>query len=560
MRHNAIFALCLFIAASAIGGENPAPEDCTVAISCKVERRPFFGTGSVISPQGYILTSTTVVPPGATQIIVLLSGEFQATAAIVGIDESLELALLRIEPPEGRPLDHFVIRKSSSVELGEIVMTVSNLPRLAWSRPELSVSVGLLSGRYNLARQLAPQPVFIGEVLETTAATNPGSDGGPLLDGSGRLIGMLSLNVCDARWLGCAVPIDALLPHVQDLIKENLKNRGGEAADIRTVDRRGEPLFPAWEERAARFRSAAATVKSVVVALEVERVADEPRFLRAVPRGMTGLFMQELHARPKCAVTGVIVDANGWIATTYYNIAGELKGVTVILPDGRKLDATIIGWDQERDLALLKVNATKLPVIELADDAELGEYVCALGRSPEPDRLTLTAGILSAVGRDGNTRLQFDAKANIGNTGGPLIGLDGKCYGIVNGVTPVSAQGQNSGVAFALWGQALRDTIEELRGGARIARRPRAAIGVALARGPADLRGVFIAQVMDGSAAASAGLKARDVITKVDDIDTDVEEQIINHVRSKKPGDKVTLTLRRNAREFIVEITLGEAQ
>ncbi len=216
MRKFQVVPLFALLMGAATGAEEIAPRDlparCSVAITAKVGAQSYFGTGSIISPLGYVLTSTTVVPPGATEIKVVSPGRFTLDGVLLKADETTELALVRVEPPKDTAFPALTIRDSKTAALGEVMMTVSNSFQLARSDGELSVSVGLLSGRYKLGRKLANQTVYLGEAIETTASTNPGSDGGPLLDGSGQLIGVLSLNASNARWLGVAVPIEVMLP------------------------------------------------------------------------------------------------------------------------------------------------------------------------------------------------------------------------------------------------------------------------------------------------------------------------------------------------------------
>lgn len=562
--HALFFALLTTTAAHA---EEIAPPDlpgrCTVAIRAKRAGHSFYGTGSIISSLGYVLTSTTVVPPRSDVINVVSPGRFTLAGTLLLADEKTELALVRVDPPKDKPFPAFAIRDSATTQLGEIVMTVSNSFDLARRDGELSVSVGLLSGRYKVTRKLARQPVYLGDVIETTAATNPGSDGGPLLDGSGQLIGVLSLNVSDARWLGVAVPVEIMLPRItkaidDDLAKRKIRRR---RRAVRIVRKPGRAIYPKWEARAAKFRDAAGKVAASVVAIKVDRLKDDPRFTRRPRIGRTGpaALLREMLKRPKGATaTGVIVEPGGWIATSYFNIAGQLKSLSVVLSDGRTLPGKVVGWDQERDLALIKVDAAGLPAVSFQPSVSSGTYVCVLGRSPEPTNLTLTSGIVSAIGRRENSLLQFDARANVGNTGGPLIGLDGRCLGIVGGVTPNSQHGQNSGVAFATWSAVLPKAIAELKKGVKITRRPRAVLGVVGAPGAVDLRGVLVARVAPNSPAAKIGIRRNDSIMKIDETEIEGLAQLINLIRNKKPGEKIKLLIRRRSRQMEFEAVLEE--
>jgi len=159
----------------------------------------------------------------------------------------------------------------------------------------------------------------------------------------------------------------------------------------------------------------------------------------------------------------------------------------------------------------------------------------------------------------------------VGNTGGPLVGLDGRCLGIVGHVSTNSRHGQNSGIAFATWSKVLPAAIEELKKGKKIKRRPRPVLGVVGAPGAVDLRGVLIARVLPDSPAAKAvilgpdgtpgketGLMRNDSILTIDEVELEGLAELVNYIRSKKPGDKVRMTVRRRAREMQVEATLAE--
>ncbi len=540
------------------------PARCTVALNSKVGDKPFFGTGSIISPLGYVLTSTTVVPPGATEVNVISPGHFELKGTLLKADEKSELSLVRVEPPKDKPFPFFTIRDSSTAELGEVVMTVANSWQLALSSGELSVSVGFLSGRYNVTRTLAEQPVYLGEVIETTASSNPGSDGGPLLDGSGQLVGVLSLNVCDARWLGIAVPVNVMLNDIEQAIKEDMAKRKVTArvSPLKIATRPGTPIFPKWEARAIMFRNAAKKVAGSVVAIKVDRIQDAPEFTRQpkMPLPKNSHLLSEILKRPNASVTGVIVDPDGWIATSRFNVAGQLRSIKVVLPSGKELDAKLAGWDANRDLALLKVEATGLPAVQFESKTSVGSYACVLGRSPAPENLTLTAGIISAVGRGPHALLQFDAKANVGNTGGPLISLDGKCLGIVGGVTVNSQHGQNSGVAFATAHDALAKTMERLKTGAKIASEVKPSLGITVAEGAEDLKGALVAGVNPGSAAEAGGLHAQDIILKIGDVEVHDYGQVTKLINARKPGEKVKFLIRRGDKEMELVITLGEVK
>jgi len=250
----------------------------TVAIRCQAGNTPggFVGTGVVVNKAGYILTSTTVVPPKAHDIRVSFQGPRTLPARLVVADEKLELAVLKVDAPGEMRLAVMPLGSSDRAAVGQTVVTVGDGYSMFARSGQFTVSLGIISGKYELTRQIAPQPVYVGAALETTATVAPGMDGGPLLDSAGRLIGMLSLNVSDARWMGVAVPIDVLREPLDKAIAEDAAKAGIGPEEIRlTGDAgRGTPLFPAQERQDLAFAQSARRAAESVVAIEVDRKSE----------------------------------------------------------------------------------------------------------------------------------------------------------------------------------------------------------------------------------------------------------------------------------------------
>jgi len=178
----------------------------------------YYGSGAVIDPAGLVLTSTTVVPRGAEEIQVYLRGGRVLPAKVVRIDEANELSLIRIEDGgRGRPFPWVELGDSSKVALGELALTFGNAFRSIEADDQVSMGRGVVSGFYDL-RKTVSESQYTGPAIETSAPLNGGTDGGPLIDGEGRLIGVLSLNYSLSRWLGTAVPINRLKPLIRQEI------------------------------------------------------------------------------------------------------------------------------------------------------------------------------------------------------------------------------------------------------------------------------------------------------------------------------------------------------
>ncbi|MHC4717286.1 MAG: S1C family serine protease, partial [Planctomycetota bacterium] len=367
-------------------------------------------------------------------------------------------------------------------------------------------------------------------------------DGGPLLDGAGRLIGLLCLNLSDARWLGVAVPSDVLLDPLSKAVRTHSRARGTPAR-LTVVDSAGPPAFGAHQRRADALRRAMGAVAPSVVAIETVRHSDKSaRLPRTRPIGPYAGIVK----RPDAPVTGLIVGADGEILTSHFNIAGNLKSLHVILPDGRKLPARRMGWDAFRDLALLKVDARGLPAAELAAaKLPVGTPVAALGKSPDPAAVTMTTGIVSAAERFDATAMQIDARTNYGNAGGPVIDAAGRCVGLVAHVRTDGMWSQNSGVGFAVSAESIRSVLPRLRAGEVIARPKKGFLGVRTGSAGLDAGGVRVQAVLPNTGAHRAGLKARDVITHIDEQAVNEPRDLTRVILRRKPGDVVTLTVRR---------------
>ena len=257
--------------------------------------------------------------------------------------------------------------------------------------------------------------------------------------------------------------------------------------------------------------------------------------------------------------TGFVYDAKGDIVTNEHVIDGAAS-VKVKLYDGSTVKATVVGSDISSDLAVLHVDvpAGKLQPLVLADSSkvEVGEGVVAIGNPFGLDD-TVTSGIVSAVGREiaapDNTpiegAIQTDAAINHGNSGGPLLDLQGHVVGVTSQIQ--SDGGGNEGVGFAIPSNLVSSVASQLVAGGKV---QHALLGVTpeVASG-----GVGIASVESGSGADKAGLKVGDVITAVDGNPVTTPEKLRAIIAQHAPGDRLTLTIRRDGATKTVEVTLG---
>jgi serine protease Do len=270
--------------------------------------------------------------------------------------------------------------------------------------------------------------------------------------------------------------------------------------------------------------------------------------------------------------SGFIISADGYILTNNHMV-GEAEKVEVKLADGRPFTAKIIGADPETDVAVVKIDAGNLPYLELADSdsLEVGEWVLAIG-NPFGLSHTVTAGIVSAKGRSGlnldtpypptyQNFIQTDAAINFGNSGGPLINLDGKAVGIN---TAIVGPGGNIGIGFAIPINMAKNIADQLIAGKGI---ERGYLGVQLldldpnlaeAFGLKDTKGVLIPEVTEGSAADKAGLKHNDVILEINGEPVESADSFRNRIAMLKPGTEVKLTIWRDEKRKTITATLAK--
>ena len=263
--------------------------------------------------------------------------------------------------------------------------------------------------------------------------------------------------------------------------------------------------------------------------------------------------------------SGVILSSDGYIVTNNH-VVSEAEELTVTLNDRREFKATVIGTDPSTDLALVKIDAEDLPYMPLgnSDNAKVGEWVVAIG-NPFNLASTVTAGIVSAKGRDIHivkdkapieSFIQTDAVVNPGNSGGALVNLNGELIGINTAIA--SPTGVFAGYAFAIPSNLVAKVVEDLRQYGVV---QRGYLGIIIrdqtrAKGQKLITGVYVDSLAENSAAAAAGVKAGDVVIKINDQSVNTPPELLEIVGKHRPGDVLHLTVMRDgsAREFNVTL------
>ncbi len=266
--------------------------------------------------------------------------------------------------------------------------------------------------------------------------------------------------------------------------------------------------------------------------------------------------------------SGVIIRPDGYIVTNNHVVEDASK-IEVTLNNNKTFEAQLIGTDPATDVALIKIDAQGLPVIPFgdSDNLRLGEWVIAIG-SPYDLRSTITAGIVSAKGRsmpnyDGEFKIesfiQTDAAVNPGNSGGALVDKAGNLVGINTAI--VSQTGSYTGYSFAIPSNIVKKIAFDLIDYGSV---KRAVLGVTMRqlddKLAAELKlsspnGVYIVEVLKGSAADEAGMKEKDVIVAIDSVKVTNASEVQEQVNKFHPGDKTVITVVRDGKEKTLDVT-----
>lgn len=288
-------------------------------------------------------------------------------------------------------------------------------------------------------------------------------------------------------------------------------------------------------------------------------------FKRFIPRSPGGGMPRDFEN--KSLGSGFVVSGDGYILTNAHVVDGADE-VTVRLTDKREFKAKIIGADKRTDVALIKIEASGLPVVKLGDPAQLkvGEWVVAIG-SPFGFDNSVTAGIVSAKGRSLPQEnyvpfIQTDVAINPGNSGGPLFNMRGEVVGINSQI--YSRSGGYMGVSFAIPIDVAMDIQSQLRASGKVSR---GRLGVVIQEvskeladslGLARPMGAVVNSVEKGGPAEKAGVEAGDVILKFDGKAINSSADLPRLVAATRPGARSTIQLWRKGTTRDIQVTVGE--
>ncbi len=507
-------------------------------------------SGVVIRSDGYVLSDADAtlvkIQPGIVAPLKTYAGKATVRfpdgrtfpASVVRRDEATDSSLLKIEA-KGATFKAVPLGSSDALGVGSWALLCGNAFGTA-NEGKPAASLGVISA------------IHMG-ALFTSAAVNPGSNGGPCADAEGRLVGIVS------TWEG--QPDAALygFGRVTPLNRIRLRYQG-----LPEFDR----LFPDPKTLPPRARSAALLEEAFrilakrvypsVVSIVFKRPAGSQR--SEVVRSPDGKQQGTL-PRYGGPASGILYDRDGHVLTALSNLwdLERISGATVHLTDGRSLPAKILARDQVRGLALLKVEGERLPCLEPAPAAEVrvGQFAFALGNPwgarPEGNPL-FTFGIVSAMHQLDKRRdaLQTDAGMSDANVGGPLVDLQGRLLGL-NTLQNPEFFGRNSGIGFAVPPGSIAESLPQLEAGKSLLP---GYLGVMMAE--TQDKKVVLQSVVAGSPAEKAGLAAGDIVTAINGQAVAGVAQLADLIAALQAGDPAEVEGVRGEAPLKVTVTLGE--
>ncbi len=529
-------------------------------------------SGVCISEQGYVLTDGLVARAFARSsdgtVEVTFPDQSRYDARLLATDAPTRTVVLAIDTR--RRLPAVVPGDPEGLAVGHFLLTVGNAFGLA-SESEPAVTLGVVSA---IHRDAQGRPVG----METSAATNPGQNGGPYFDTEGKLVG-LARGLPDGQDLARVTPIDR--------IREAYAGK----TEASRLFERPTSLRPPRSKSSIlsrAFHIAAMRARPIVCTLLIEREPVEPSEAEAADEsaadddeegdeddggdgsGRRGKRKDEKAKEKEKAppvipvrtgpVTGTIVHSDGFVLAAGAPFGDDVRSVEAVLHDGRRYAATVVARDRKADLALLlldKRSQDPLPSLGALhqDELSIGQFVVAVAAPHEPAPAAdpfVTVGILSARHRLNAylDALQTDAGVNVKNAGGALVDLRGRLIGVI--LPPSLPYGQNSGLGFAMPIDGLSGALTRLMKGQD---NEPAYIGVVLGDAPGG--GVLVNGVTAGFPGERAGLREGDVITLLDGEEVSNRRALTDFLWTRKAaGDPMDVTLRRGEETLQLRVEL----
>ncbi|MBA3707889.1 MAG: trypsin-like peptidase domain-containing protein [Planctomycetes bacterium] len=550
------------------------PTGVIAIAATKKEQEACNGSAVLISADGQAITLLEALPgePKPGDKVEVIAAGLRRQAEVVRRGAITTAVLLRIEGLPSSGCTPIVLGDSRSLVVGAEAWTAGNVTGAIEQDGLAALSRGVVSGLYDLPADAAPVrgrmgrilSTYRGPVIETDAGINDGSQGGALLDGDGRCMGLISLGQARERRLGTAIPMHVI---ASDLALER-------------------PLVSSTEPRTEpAFAQAAATVMRSMALISFERpnglgnledpiprppraVAEAPVYERdRLQRWWNMYYQQQQMFYTDQPVSAIIVDAQaGLLVTTRSNLHGGAEHGRVLSASGAGTPCAVIAVNKPLDLALIKAEAP----LDGADPTfaprpTVGDQIAVVGGLTVPGglgRYAMTRGVVSAMARHlmqtNHAWIQIDARANYGSLGAAVIDDAGRIAGMTALLGPDGPQSQwliNSGITMVLDADAIVRALPQLTAGTGTDAQPRLGLGVSLKLTDSK---VVIAAIIPDTGAAASDLKPGDVIAKIDGVAVASSQAMMRTLLKHKPGDHVAVEVMRGDDPKTIDVEITE--
>jgi serine protease Do len=368
------------------------------------------------------------------------------------------------------------------------------------------------------------------------------------------------------------VLLAALLFMIGHSIYQRHKQPSGQAIDRlgatppATTAKNDAKPDPAIDNRRTIITEAVRKAESAVVSISIIKTEVVRRSMSPFNNPLFGFFDVPYRRDVQAIGSGVIFSEDGYILTNAHVVEGATV-IKVTLPDGREFNGQVIGIDSVHDVAVLKITGAKLPVAQLGSSSDLmvGEWVIAIGNPYafliKDSQPSVSVGVVSALERNFANKdegklykrmIQTDAAINSGNSGGPLVNVNGAVVGINTFI--FSESGGNVGLGFAIPIDRVKQIATEL---ARFGKVREAWFGFKVAD-IQGVEGVVVAQIERNSPAEKAGLQRRDIITAINGQPCRDSDEAILAVSDVSPGDALNLRVARGTQSKTIILRTGE--
>lgn len=500
----------------------------------------------------------------------LKRGTYQVfSAKVVKRVAGIDSCLLKIDNPPASGFPFVTPRTSDGLQVGQFTFAMG----MSFGHGEgggAALTAGVVA---SLAPAKPGAPGGRYDLVYTSAAVNPGVNGGPLVDVEGGLVGIISTwgepeKANPFQFLGKAYPIDRIRDAYRDV--PAFSTVFPEVKTLATRSKQADLLETA-------FSATAKAVYPSVVSLEIDRSAE---FKMKVPVQDGTLAELPRYTGP---VSGLVVTSDGWIVSSGYDFASttsivysaapsdiaqtfaKIKGVTAHFTDGTSVPAKIVGYDMRVNLVCLKAELPAGYVAKTlepapAEEFQTGRLLLCMGnpfgavRWPSP---LLTIGMFSRMHADDADRpwrgqFQTDAGLTDGNCGGAITDVHGRLLGMATIWDP-SGQGRNSGIGYGVPWKMIQAKLPWLQAGKTYP----ASGYMAVILGPHEQGGIKISAVEPGGPADKGGLSVGDVITSIDGVVVQKFEEGVDLLREHPSGSTLKLVVQRGGKAVTLEFVLG---